>query len=160
MPEILAEYVNWNREDIRHTALQIVSFYTHDLRQLGTSRWVDFASRVIPVVMGEAPPNEVRLKGDAFELIFCPPKPTLSPHIQNVGVIWQEAEPRLVFHDSTFMNLAAGYRNLIYELNGAISEEVVDVYRMRVEEDPLSFIFPKDEYGEVQIARAVLIGGN
>ncbi|MBI2040401.1 hypothetical protein HYT18_05010 [Candidatus Microgenomates bacterium] len=158
MAEVLVEHVDWKREEIRHTALRIVSFYTLCLSRLGTSRWIDFAARMIPVVMAERGPAEVSLHGDAFELVFIPPKPTLAPHIREKMIVWEEREPRLVFFDDTFTNLAAGYRNLIYGVNEAIAQEVSEVYKVSVHKDPVSFIFPKNEYGKVAIERAVLIG--
>lgn len=158
MAEVLVERIDWRREEIRHTALRIVGFYTQNLSQLGTSRWVDFASRMIPAVMGEAGTGEVSLLGDEFELVFIPPRPSLSPHIKDGAVVWEEREPRLVFFDATFMNLAPGYRDQIYRVNRAIAQEVTDVYKAFVSRDPLSFIFPKQEYGRVNTEKAVLIG--
>lgn len=158
MAEVLVEQVDWRREEIRHTALRIVGFYTLSLSQLGTSRWIDFASGMIPSVMGEAGAGEISLSGDAFGLVFIPPKPSLNPHIKDGVVVWEEREPRLVFFDVTFMNLAPGYRDQIYRVNRAIAQEATDVYKIFVSRDPFSFIFPKQEYGSVSRERAVLIG--
>ena len=152
------EHVKWSREDLRHTALQVVSFYARTLSHLGTSRWIDFAARIIPAIIGDTAPWEVTLKGDAFALIFHPPKPVLIPCIRDGSVIWQEREPRLEFLDDTYLNLAPGYRNLIYRANRAIAAEVLDTYKMRISDDPFSFVFPKETYGEVAVERAVLIG--
>lgn len=117
---------------------------------------LNFAVKVLPHVMGDRNSNQVQLRGDAFELIFYPPRPTLIPHIRDGAMVWEEREPRLVFVDYTRMNLAPGYRNLIYKVNGAIAREVSDTYRMRVLIDPFALVFPKEEYGRVNVDRAVL----
>ena len=157
MAEVFVEMVNWNREDIKHTALRIVGFYTQSLQHLGTSRWAEFATRIIPVSMGESSPYDVKLVGDAFELIFQPPRPTLIPHIKDGTVTWEQREPGFIFRDSTFMNLAPRFRNLLYRVNEAIAEEAADTYRIRIERNPFSFLFPKNEYGRVEVDRAVLL---
>ncbi len=157
MAEVLVEHIDWKRANLKDTALQIVSFYARSLPQLGTSRWMDFATKIIPVVMEEEAPKDVVLPGNAFKFTFNPPRPTLIQHRKGEIVIWEQAEPKIVFADSTFMTLSPSYRNLLYRVNEAIAEEVSDTYKMRVLDDPLSFIFPKEEYGKVKVEKAVLI---
>ena len=160
MVENLVERVFWRREDIKHTVLKIASFYCNGLPHLGTKRWIDFEERIIHVAMGKADLKEVKLPGDAFALIFIPPWPTLIPRIRSNKVVWEEREPRVVFFDDTYLNLAPSFRHQIYAVNNAIAKEVSEVYRVAISRDPFAFIFPKNEYGRVAVERAVILGGH
>lgn len=157
MAEVFVEQVDWRRQNIKDTTLRIVGFYTNDLAHMGTSRWVDFATKAISVIMGEENPRDVELKGEAFRLTLQPPKPMLIPVWREGEEIWEEREPRLVFLDSTLMVLNPSYRNLIYRVNDAIAEEAASTYKVQVLKNPLSFVFPKSEYGRVNIGKAVLL---
>lgn len=159
-PELLAEQAEWRREDIRYATLQIVGYYAHTLQTFGAYWWLRYAQRISQAVRAESVPRECTLKADYFELIFYPPRPSLTPHIKESLVVWEEAEPRLVFHDMTYLNLLPSERNYIYRTNEAIAEEVMDVYKLRIEDNPFSFVFPKNEYANLTImGKPTLIGG-
>lgn len=157
MVEVFLERVDWRREDIKHASLRMVSYYARAIPELGTLRWLAFAARLIPVVMEEASAEDVILTGDAFGLIFRPPRPSLIPRIRGESVTWEEREPGFTFFDNTRMHLAPGYRNRLYKANQAISEEMADTYKVKIERDPLSYLFPKDVYGRVDKSRALVL---
>lgn len=97
MAGIFLERVDWRREDIKDTSLTMVSFYARALPELGTSRWLAFATRLIPVIMEDESLPSVTLEGEAFGLVFRPPRPSLTPHIRGESVVWEEREPGFVF---------------------------------------------------------------
>ena len=136
----------------------MVSFYARALPELGTSRWLAFATRLIPVIMEDESLPSVTLEGDAFGLVFRPPRPSLTPHIRADAVVWEEREPGFVFFDNTRMNLAPSFRTRLYRTNEAIAEEMAVTYKVRVEKDPLAYFFPKDVYGKVDKSRALMLG--
>ena len=157
MSKVFLERVDWRRADIKDTSLRMVSFYARAIPELGTSRWLAFAAKLIPVILEDEFLPSVTLEGDAFGLVFRPPRPSLIPHIRGEDVVWEEREPGFVFFDNTRMNLAPGFRTRLYRTNQAIAEEMADTYKVRVEKDPLSYFFPKDVYGRVGRDRAILL---
>lgn len=157
MPEVLMENTVWRRQDIEHTTAKVITFYAHELALLGVARWTKFTTGVIAAVRGESVSDAI-LDAPGFSLLFIGPKPSLKPVIREEGVVWQTAEPRIVLLDGTYGYLAPSDRSRLYHVSEAIAEEVEDTYRLDISHDPFSFIFPKQEYAEVDLARVTLLG--
>lgn len=153
--EVLVENVEWNRNDIEHATRRVITFYALELAHLGASKWSRFTTGIVAAVRGERS-VDAELDANGFSLIFMGPKPSMTPVLREGVVIWTEREPRIVLLDNTYATLTPSSRNLLYHISEDIAEEVSDTYKLVILHDPLSFVFPKDQYARVEVNRAAL----
>lgn len=156
--EVYLEFIDWRKEDLVWSAMKLIGLYARYFASLGTRDWIRYGSEyIIPAIRGDVP-NPVELDAQAFALIFHPPfmKPSLT--VKDEMLVYKPPSPQFIFHDQTLYNLLPKQRSILYGINNAIGEEMAEVYKLEVLEDPFSFVFPREYYaGHIEIKRAIVL---
>jgi hypothetical protein len=157
LKEVRLENTKWDFESIEYSAQKLISYYAKTLPIMGTKFWINYALEgLLPVLRKQSRPS-VSFDAHGFSLVFLGPNQFPTPVIEGKAIIYRQAEPRFLFFDQP-RQLTPRLKNLLYYTSRGIAEEMSEVYKLKVSTDPVSYIFPRDEYSlSVEQERAHII---
>lgn len=141
------EFVQWDLEKIRETAVKIITYYKQGLGYLAVGMVGFAASRLDPVLRGsEGEPAAFRRNG--FELIYRGPSYNPTPRLQDNGdVLWMPREPGFTVGIDTTVTRPRLW-TMIEQVNGQIGDEAKKSHGLVVADYPFSIKFPKETYAK------------
>lgn len=149
------ELVTYRKEDIAYASSTLIKDFAKYSGIVGTQRWVNSLMDLLSAIMYESPtPTFFAARG--VNLGFSGFSHKLRPVIEDSTVLFRAREPRFVIAESQ-EGIPVWERGDTDKVVARIAEEMHDVYRLRVETNPLALVFPKNEYGEVSIVPAKLL---
>lgn len=149
MKQELCLIADWDRKELKHTALKVVSFFGVRLQELGTDGWIDYAMNKLPRSIegwGEGP---AALRTPGFDLVFYGPNFLLfdKPDEDDGFSFILEDEPRFVVYDRSYGRLLPSQRSEFYRGLAEIFDESAYVYKLNPVSD-LELVFPREEYSK------------
>jgi hypothetical protein len=149
------ETVTYRIDDIEHASRVFVKTLAQYWMVLDTDQWIAYLMTLVQRIRQQHP-RTAALHVEGLEITFSGfPRPI--PVIEDGEVIYRSREPRFTLQ-STAEYIAPSRRTYLERLTTAIAEEMQAVYRLSVDQPPLTLIFPKHEYArQVTAVRAPLL---
>lgn len=149
MTEALCGMGRWKVEKLEDSAVSLLSYFMKYLAFLGTSRWSRFAIQELTPHIRQNRPGLVRLEAFGFDLTYHSPLAVLDLATTCPGIkVFLENDPRFVIFDNSFGSLLPSQRTRFYQIAQEIAEEMEAVYKIKVQEGPLTLTFPREFYCE------------
>lgn len=143
--EVALEIVDYKTDDIEYASTFFIKTFARYSGIIGTNEWVYGLYKLREIINNQKPESHI-LPAEGLEISFSGfPQPTAK--IREDGLIFTAREPRFTFFDKIRESgLLPSSRNHIESMVSAINEEMTSTYRLRIDKDPLSLVFPKEEY--------------
>ncbi len=155
-PKVLFEQVKYRNEDIAHAGISLINHFAKYSEIMGTREWTITAMQMVSDIRDQSPKALV-FPARGINVIFSGFPQTLEARTLDTGVIFSAKEPRFDFVEQT-KGLRPWELDVTEKAAIAIALEMNEVYRLRFVRNPLTLVFPKNEYGEVRVVDARLLG--
>lgn len=140
------EFVEWNIERIRETAIRVISYYGEGLGLAGF-RSVKYAVQTLGPVLDQRTNEPAIFRGEGFELAYFGPSVSPIPLLQGEKVLWVPRQPKFTI-GADLNQTRPRFWTLIERLNSQIGDEASKRHGLQVENHPFSLTFPKEEYAD------------
>lgn len=137
------EVVQFKAKDIGYVTTRLINDFAQYSGVVGTKQWPKLWYQAMTLIRDQIPFNCIWEAGGVdINLSFF-----LEPRLRVIDgkLIYSTPEPRISFIERP-ETVRPAVRTHISRVTGQIAQEMQDVYRLRIERDPLVLVFPKQEY--------------
>ncbi len=141
--EVDLETVHYNSDAMSHAMGQLIYNFGEYSGLVGKDVWFGLTAKLGKVIREELP-QTVTWRTRALDIVFTGfPLPILRPY--NGRLVFAAKAPRVIFAPRV-EEISPSRRNHIYRVTKAISEEMAEIYRLKIDDNTL--IFPKSIYAK------------
>lgn len=151
------EVVDYRTEELVNTSWRLVSLYARYSSIPQAIQWLESWPELRTIIKDQRN-QRFSLRGEGVIVSFSghsAPIPKIKE--DGSGIVFRPRDPSFIIEENVD-DLLPSQRFLIYEFNQAIVREMHSTYHMRVDTNPLTLTFPKEEYAKnVSLFNASLI---
>lgn len=139
------EIVRFKEDDIRHATGKLIYNFVEYSNIMGTDIWKRLWIDLVGLIKDHTA-LDVIWKAEGMDIkfsYFLDPMPLL----RDEEFIYSTPEPKITFMER-WGELLPSRMDHVSKIAEAIAWEMEDVYHLKVEKDPLTLIFPKEEYAK------------
>ncbi len=141
--EAKIELTKYRVDDVITASLALIQYFTRYSGVIGVEQWANSIGRLIDIIEGQKS-DPYAFSAEGLELAFSGfPHPI--PLIVGGKVVYRAREPRFVVLDH-LAEVLPRQRTKIARATASIAGEMEDLYRMKIDVHPWTFIFPKERY--------------
>ncbi len=153
--EATIKLINYRTDRIAEATVALITNFAKYSGIHGTRQWVGGIIRLLEIIENQKP-QEFSLNAQGIELSFSG-FPNPKPLIRGGELFYEPGEPRYIIDDRG-QDVAPTHRTRIARAAEDITDEMADVFHLKVKHPPHTLIFPQDRFvKETIIFRAAIL---